>query len=289
MIRRMRPADIPAAMLLKQAAGWNQTEQDWANVLALEPEGCWVYEAEGSERAKQIVAGSTTAICYGQELAWIGMVLVSPEFRGRGYARALMEHALRFLAERRVRVVRLDATDMGRSLYAKLGFRDECAIERWAAPAVPIVRQQSSICTAICTAPLRSLTELAALDRQAFGAGRTQVIARLAECFPAESLRAEKGFAMARPGSGAHFLGPCVAEDGETARGLIETLLAGHAGQNAFWDLLPENGEAVRLAREMGFECRRRLVRMVLGESEHIETTRGNAALQFATAGFEYG
>lgn len=279
MIRRMRPADIPAAMLLKQTAGWNQTEQDWANVLALEPEGCWVYETDG------IIAGSTTAICYGQELAWIGMVLVAPEFRGRGYARALMEHALQFLNDRRVQVVRLDATDMGRSLYAKLGFRDECAIERWSGSAVAIPGQQQ----ALCTAPLRSMAELAALDRQAFGAGRGHVIERLAECFPAASLRARKGFAMARPGSGAHFLGPCVAQDVETARGLIETLLGGHTGQNVFWDLLPESGEAVRLARELGFECRRRLVRMVLGEAAHAEASRGDAALQFATAGFEYG
>ena len=279
MIRQMSPGDLLAAMRLKQAAGWNQSAQDWANIMALEPEGCWVYEAEGK------VAGSTTVICYGQELAWIGMVLVLPEFRGRGYARLLMEHALGFLGQRQVRAIRLDATDMGRPLYAKLGFQDECAIERWAAPATAIPRPQPR--TGL--APLQNMSELAALDRQAFGAGRTPVIERLAACFPAESLRAAKGFAMARPGSGAHFLGPCVAADAATARGLIETLLAAHAGEAVFWDLLPENDEAVRLARELGFECRRRLVRMVLGEVEHVETTRGNAALQFATAGFEYG
>ncbi|MBI3694939.1 MAG: GNAT family N-acetyltransferase, partial [Acidobacteria bacterium] len=47
MIRAMRLADIPAAMRLKEAAGWNQIEQDWANVLAMEPEGCWVEELDG--------------------------------------------------------------------------------------------------------------------------------------------------------------------------------------------------------------------------------------------------
>ena len=84
MIRLMRVADIPAAMWLKEAAGWNQTEADWANVLAMEPEGCWVEELDGE------VVGSTTAICYVQDLAWIGMVLVAPAFRGRGLARGLM-------------------------------------------------------------------------------------------------------------------------------------------------------------------------------------------------------
>jgi GNAT superfamily N-acetyltransferase len=272
----MRPEDIPAAMLLKQTAGWNQTEQDWANVLALEPEGCWVYETEGK------IAGSTTAVCYGRDLAWIGMVLVLPEFRGRGYARALMEHALRFLAQRQVRVVRLDATDMGRPLYAKLGFRDECAIERWSAVAKPRGRDQFQ------GPAFASPAEVAALDRKAFGADRSRVLGRLLDCFP-ESLRAENGFALARPGSGAQFLGPCVAEDAVTARALIETLLDRHAGQAVFWDVLPENAAALRMARELGFACKRRLIRMVLGDSDQAAPTRGDPVLQFATAGFEYG
>jgi ribosomal protein S18 acetylase RimI-like enzyme len=279
MIRRMSPDDIPAAMLLKQSAGWNQTEQDWANVLALEPEGCWVYEAAGN------LAGSATAVCYGQELAWIGMVLVLPQFRGRGYGRALMEHALRFLEQRRVRAVRLDATDMGQPLYAKLGFRDECAIERWSAPAGVNLRSGSEA----QAETLDDVAAVSALDRRAFGADRLAVLDRLAACFPAASLRASRGFGMARPGSEAHFLGPCVAEEAVTARGLIETLLSRQAGRAVFWDLLPENAEAARMARELGFRCGRRLVRMVLGGQEHAAATRGDPALQFATAGFEYG
>src|SRR5713226_2659997 len=128
MIRQMHTSDIPSAMRIKEAAGWNQTPEDWVNVLALEPQGCWV-EEQGGE-----VVASTTAICYGQELAWIGMVLVRPDHRGRGLARGLMEHCLAWLAARHVRQVKLDATDMGRPLYQKLGFHAERAIERWSGP-----------------------------------------------------------------------------------------------------------------------------------------------------------
>ena len=94
---------------------------------------------------------------------------------------------------------------------------------------------------------------------------------------------------MARPGSESHFLGPCVADAPATARGLLETMLTRRLGQPVFWDLLPANPEAVRLAGELGFERRRRLVRMVLGDDKHAGATCGDAALQFATAGFEYG
>jgi GNAT superfamily N-acetyltransferase len=279
MIRRMVQEDIPAAMRLKQAAGWNQTAQDWANILALEPEGCWVYEMGGQ------VAASTTVICYGQDLAWVGMVLVLPEFRGRGIARELMAHAMRFTEQRGVRVVRLDATDMGRPLYSKLGFRDECGIERWAVPEAAVAPPAAPI----CTVPWQNAPELAALDRQAFGADRARVLGCLAECFPAESLRAQEGFALARPGENAHFLGPCVASDAAAAQGLIETLLSGHAGKAVFWDLLPENAVAVRLAQRLGFSCKRRLARMVFGDPKHAGATQGDAALTFAAAGFEFG
>jgi GNAT superfamily N-acetyltransferase len=279
MIRLMGPADIPAAMRLKQAAGWNQTELDWANIMALEPEGCWVYEHDGQ------IAGSTTAICYGQDLAWIGMVLVLPPFRGRGFARALMEHAMRFIEQRGVRVTRLDATEMGRPLYSRLGFREESVIERWTT-STPRLSQPAS---QIPVEPMENVAPIAALDTKAFGADRQSVIERLLATFPTECIQAQAGYAMERPGSGARFLGPCVAEDASTACGLIETLLARHVGAPMFWDLLPENSEAVRMAQQFGFGCKRRLIRMVLGDTEHAEATRGTPALQFATAGFEYG
>lgn len=279
MIRLMTTEDIPAAMLLKRAAGWNQTEQDWANILALEPEGCWVYEHEGQ------VAATTTVICYGRDLAWIGMVLVLPAVRGRGYARALMEHALQFIEQRQVRVTRLDATEMGRPLYAKLGFRDESGIERWTTSAARALRPEP----AVPVESLQSVPAIAALDQRAFGADRTRALDRLLACFPGEGICLPEGYAMQRPGSGPYFLGPCVAHDAATARALMETLLARRTGEAVFWDLLPANAEAVRLAGELGFECKRRLIRMVFGEAGHAEATRGDESLQFATAGFEYG
>ena len=228
-------------MRLKQSAGWNQTEQDWANVLALEPEGCWVYEAEGQ------VAGSTTAVCYGQDLAWIGMVLVSPEFRGRGYGRALMEHALQFLERRRVRVVRLDATDMGRPLYEKLGFREECAIERWAAAAVATDAGSQHPLRAACLEERcrRRRVRPAGIWRGPF---RKFSNAWLRACFPATA--ASPGWVTrwrgrARPRS---FWGPAWRQDAATARVLIETAAGPPRGRGLLLGLAAGEREAHRMA-----------------------------------------
>jgi len=271
LIRLLRPADIAAAMRLKEAAGWNQTEQDWANLLELEPQGCFALEVDG------VLASTTTVTCYGHELAWIGMVLTAPEYRGRGFARRLMEHALEYLAQRGVAWIKLDATDMGRPLYLKLGFEDEAPIERWALEAAP--RLESPPAAEFLFDPV--------LDREAFGADRRVVIQRLRR-WEAVALPG-RGYAMGRPGSKAFYFGPCVCRDKEAARTLLVCLLSRHPGQPVFWDILPRNQAALRLAQEFGFQPRRRLVRMVRPGSSEAPPLAHNDALVYGIAGFEYG
>ncbi len=273
MIRAMRVADIPGAMRLKEAAGWNQIEQDWANVLAVEPEGCWVQELDGE------LVGSTTAVCYGQELAWIGMVLVAPAFRGRGLARGLMEHALEWLDRRGVRQVKLDATDMGRPLYVKLGFRDERLIERWQGSR----SEGAEPARGAASLPAR---EIADSDRETFGVDRTRVLERLLKVSPGQGVWEPDGFVLGRPGSNAYAFGPCVAADAQTAKRLLCGLMSRIRADSFFWDLFPDVPAAVELARELGFERRRRLVRMAL-RPEH--PLMGRPERVFGAAGFEYG
>jgi len=81
--RLLFESDIPSAMRLKEAAGWNQTEADWRRLLSLQPEGCFAAVRDGR------LVGTTTVTIYG-ELAWIGMVLVDREYRRQGIASGLM-------------------------------------------------------------------------------------------------------------------------------------------------------------------------------------------------------
>ncbi len=270
-IRLLRKSDVPAALRLCRAAGWNQTAADWERVMALEPEGCFAIEDAGE------VIATATAVCYGTTLAWIGMVLTLPEYRGKGLARRLMEHALDFLRARRVGWIRLDATDMGHQLYVSLGFADEQPIERWRAeprdsvpgPELPGWRPEP------------------ALDLRAFSADRTVLLNELAggesACLPGE------GFAMGRPGANALFFGPCVARSPQVARNLLQWFLGRHPGEPIFWDLLPENQEAVNLARELGFKPVRRLMRMAMRGVSLDPAPAEDVGLVYAAAGFEYG
>src|SRR5205085_7325306 len=123
--RLWKLSDIPPALRLKGAAGRSQTPGDWCRLIELAPEACFGIEADG------VLVATATAVWYGTDLAWIGMVLTAAEYRGRGFARALMRHALDYVETRGVGCVKLDATDMGRPLYERLGFVTESLIERW--------------------------------------------------------------------------------------------------------------------------------------------------------------
>jgi|SRR5579872_2166131 len=268
-LRVLTAADIPGGMRLKETAGWNQTELDWRNVMALAPEGCFGIESDGDLRA------TATAVAFGQELGWIGMVLTDPAYRGRGFARCLMEHAIGHLQQRGVRRIKLDATDMGRPLYERLGFRAEGGIERWAWQGGGTPSQQ-----------VGPLVMDAALDRAAFGADRSALLEVLARIESASVPGA--GFAMGRPGSNGAFFGPCVARSADAARRLAGWFLERHSGERVYWDILPANRDAAALARECGFERARELIRMAL-VGTGLPPLGNDDGLVFGAAGFEYG
>ena len=241
-------------MRLKTAAGWNQTEADWLRLFELASAGCFGIDVEGR------LAATTTAVAYGGELAWIGMVLTAPEFRRRGLAEVLMEHALAYLRERGVRCIKLDATAMGHPLYRRLGFRDERPVDRW-------VREPAS---APWERDLVQKTFDPSLDLQAFGADRSQLLNALGH---------------GRPGSEAAYFGPCVARYDSDARAMLRSYLAGHAEERIFWDLLPGNRSAVDIAVSHGFVPLRPLMRMQYAEGR----VAWDASKVYAIAGFEFG
>jgi ribosomal protein S18 acetylase RimI-like enzyme len=254
-------------MLLSTLAGWNQTESDWKLLLNLEPEGCF-----GLECAGHLVA-TTTLVCYGDRLAWLGMVLTHPEYRRRGFARQLVGYVLKIAESKGIRAIKLDATEQGLPLYESVGFRREQEIERWSGTT-------RAAASAIPNAPAAS--PRFELDRKAYGADRTRLLSLLAGSGHVAAA-AEDGFVMSRPGAHAAFLGPCVARCTETAQLLIEQCFSGRDGV-WFWDLLPANNDAIQIAKHLGFQPRRRLVRMVKGQD-----VVGCQSMIYAGGGFEFG
>ena len=113
-------ADLAGALELSASASWNQNEADWRLMLTLgRGWGIRALDDGGRER----LAASVIALPYGDEFAWVSMVIVLPAFRGRGYASQLLEHALGELAWRGIAAI-LDATPDGHPIYVAKGFVD---------------------------------------------------------------------------------------------------------------------------------------------------------------------
>jgi ribosomal protein S18 acetylase RimI-like enzyme len=283
-LRSLTRADLPFADSLRAIAGWNQTLADWHRFLATEPDGCFLAEWNG------MPAGTASTTIYSSELAWIGMVLVHPDFRRRGIGRTLLQHSINHLRSRGVHCIKLDATPAGKMVYDALGFRSEWTLKRWVGRTTAV--KPIALAPELRLRPWQATdaTRLESLDAAAFGVSRRSLLAELARqsevALVLESGAAGiDGFGFARAGSQALYLGPVVANTAEAGIHLVEALIARNSGQTVFWDIPDPNEAAVSWAQQHGFSVQRPLVRMFLGENP----SPGNPRWQFALAGPEVG
>ncbi len=264
-LRPLRAADIPFAMAVKNAAGWNQSERDWAGYLDYEPDGCFLAEVDSQP------AGTATSIRYGDRFGWIGMVLVDPARRRAGIGTKLLRCAIDYLQSRGVRAVKLDATPMGRTVYVPMGFRDEYALSRFegAAPA-----QVPATSAAVQFMTERDLPELVEFDAEAFGAPRADVLRAMSGrnpefCFVRRTAGAITGYLIARQGHRAVQIGPWVARDAESADELVRAFWRRVPGKQVFVDVPHPNAAGLAVIRGYGFTVQRGYTRMFLGENAH--------------------
>ena len=281
-LRCLTQNDLPFADSLRALEGWNQTIHDWERFLEMEPAGCFLAEWQG------VPAGTATTIVYGAELAWIGMVLVHPQFRRNGIGRALLRRCIEYLQSRGVRCIKLDATPAGKVVYEGLGFREEWTLTRWergrdagqAAPSAEGIRDWHEA----------DLPAVDQLDAGAFGISRRKLIQALAaKCHRALVAESETGTIVGhgclREGSRALYLGPVVAETADRALRLIGALLQHHGSRTIFWDIPDRHRALASWAEENGFAVKRSLTRMFLGEN----CASDSPEKVFAIAGPEIG
>lgn len=277
----MSCSDISSGMRLKEEAGWNQTHEDWKRFLQASPYGCFVAEQDGR------VAGTVTTIIYENRFAWVGMVLVDTQFRGKGIGTALLLKAIEYLDARKIPCVKLDATPQGKPIYARLGFHVEYEIERHR-----LMRELSSTASFVPTGDSpQSIEPVLELDRDVFGADRSSLLRSIAASAPELAITNRgvenvlNGFALGRKGSRADHLGPWVASSAQAAREVLEGFLLRSQRNVVFVDVMKDNPWALDLVAEKSFQFSRSLTRMYRGDNAHP----GQPDLLCAILGPEFG
>jgi GNAT superfamily N-acetyltransferase len=266
-IQPMLLADLPVQQSLVELAGWNQLPQDLLRLWRHQPGGCFVATVD------DIPVATITTTSHGRDVAWIGMMLVHPDFRRRGIATALMQHAINWLTGQGVHCIKLDATHEGAAVYARLGFKPGYELTRY-------VRKGSE--PAMHFQATRADWQVPALDQTAFGADRSVWLRRLAADSRIESTA--EGYGMIRPGRVASYLGPVVATSPVAARELVSRLLMSVHG-TIFWDLPDPNLPARELASSLGFTPARHLTRMWMGQHPRSDAPH----LQYGLTDFATG
>ena len=254
----MTKDDLGLGLRLTQEAGWNHLESDWLRFINLGLEDSFVGELEGR-------AVGTTMTFISDHVAWVAMVLVEKESRGKGIGTALLKHALDFLEMREIKTVRLDATHLGQPLYEKLGFLPEYEVARYKGIA-PISTVEPSV-TKVTPEMFADIIEF---DRRMTGTHRAKMLNALLKEFP-ENLRVVmqddniEGFVTLHPGRNAIQIGPCTATINAGPALLLDAMNR-CAGEAVFVDVPTDNVHAVKMIEASGLEIQQRFLRMYRGE-----------------------
>ncbi|MCA1035160.1 GNAT family N-acetyltransferase [Bacillus infantis] len=227
-LRRLSEDDIQGLITLSAAVGWDYEQEE---VLTVLKSGTVL----GHKTMAGVLISCAALIPYDRSLAWLGLVITDPGFRGKGLAKKVVQGCLELAADGTS--ILLVATEEGRPLYLKLGFSEVDTIHKYLCrnynqPAVP-EKGKVSIIKGFSPDYFESLVEF---DKPAFGDGRTVFlknrIAQAKRCLLAFDAEGKLiGYGLSIQGPVNLILGPIAAEDTETASLLLDRLANGHQGQ----------------------------------------------------------
>lgn len=270
--REMELSDMDGLMKIKNAEGWNQTEKDWELIIQYPHSVNLVAVLENQ------IVGTVCAINYAHTVAWIGMMLVDKDFRGRGISKLLLSEVI--LKLEKCASIKLDATPAGRPVYLKFGFKDEYTLYRMTHPSVskislsPGSPEADRVMSEAVQIRPEDLPELADFDKDVFGADRTSLIRHLYKNYPelAWLIRENNkitGFCLGRKGVNFTQIGPVYASSEDHAKSLIRSAVNSIPGKPVVVDIQAAKTNTIKWLESWGFTSQRPFERMYLSRNPH--------------------
>jgi GNAT superfamily N-acetyltransferase len=216
---------IESFLCSAKAEGWITDQLEIEFLLHAYPEGCLV--CLDNDRP----AGFITAIRYLKS-AWVGNLLVLPEYRCRGIGRALMQKVLQVLDSGACETVWLTASADGAPLYGTLGFKQIDTVQRWRGSGTPTLQGTKPEYT----------SAVATMDCMGWGDERRSIFDKLPE--NCSSFTAHDGFLVHSSCGEGQQIGPWGALSGDAAAVLLETASGGEGPEKEIFLDVPENNHA---------------------------------------------
>ncbi len=242
-VRTMTLEDLELAADWAAGEGWNPGLHDVAAFFAADSTGFFIGELNGEP------VSVISAVKYGENFGFIGLYIVKPEFRKRGFGLRTWIQAMASLKDRNIG---LDAVVEQQKTYERSsGFKKAYTNIRYGMTAQARAVNQCLPLTSI------SLDEVLRYDRALFPAPRPAFLKAWIKQPQAIALGTIEngklaGYGLIRPCRSGYKIGPLFADDEEKAELLFRDLVSRIPGETVYLDTPEINPNAIALAERYG-------------------------------------
>lgn len=257
LIRTFLKEDIPFALAQTDREGWDCNAAFYETLLAHDPEGMFIATVNDTR------AGLITTTKY-ERSAWIGNLIVLPEFRKHSIGSELMNHVIQHLESGNIRTIRLEADPLGINIYHRCGFQDE-----FDSPRFRIEDYKFEFPSNVEKLEKNELSEIAAIDAEAFGDLRISLLhllfSNVAAAYKIKKSETIAGYIVIQHSAAGYRLGPWIAKDKDTACDLLAAALNRTDSKPVILAIPGANSAGTKLLSESGFRQTPSSLRMVRG------------------------
>lgn len=265
-VRRMRPDEANLAVEWAALEGWNPGLDDAASFFDTDPDGFFIGTLDGEPIA--CLAG----VAYDDTYGFLGLYIVKPEHRGKGYGLRIWHEAVAYLDGRNVG---LDGVLAQQANYEQSGFTLAYRNVRYEG------RRPAAVPPAAGIVDLGEVPfdEVVAYDRTVFPVERRAFLERWIAMPDSVALGLRRdgvlaGFGVTRKCRAGYKIGPLFADDEAGADELFRALCGRVDDDLVYLDVPEPHRAAVALAERYGMTPSFETVRMYSSEEPQVALDR---------------
>lgn len=226
-VERLREEQIGDIVALSSYIGWDYNREEVETIF-----NSGIVYGVWNER-KELIA-SAAIILYGEALASIGMVIVHPDYKGRGIGKMITNSCMNSVSAQTPFM--LIATDEGKPLYEKLGFRAVSYVSKYICNSYNAndycVRNEDYV----MNYEEGELEKIIKIDEYAFGTNRKEFlkkrIMQSEQCIVVKDKEQNVlGYGLSIQTPENKIIGPVVAKNDAMAMRIVHALARGHNGR----------------------------------------------------------
>ncbi|HGE7609882.1 GNAT family N-acetyltransferase [Bacillus thuringiensis] len=226
-VERLSKEQIGDIVALSSYIGWDYNREEIDTVF-----NSGIVYGVWNER-KELIA-SAAIILYGEALASIGMVIVHPDYKGRGIGKVITNSCMSSVSAQTP--IMLIATDEGKPLYEKLGFRVVSYVSKYICNSYNVNHKCAENEECMMVYKEGDLEGIIKIDEGAFGTSRNeflkQRIMQSEQCVVVKDTEENVvGYGISIQTPENKIIGPVVAKNNAMAMRIVHDFARGHNGK----------------------------------------------------------